>query len=67
MNVAAERVRAYKTALGLLVSILGRGVAGAQVDEMNGRAYSHRIPLAGLKCVSEKRRLELVARLECRK
>jgi len=28
-----------------------------------GRAYSHRIPLAGLKCLSEKRRLELAARL----
>src|SRR5262250_1503478 len=28
-----------------------------------GRAYSHRIPLAGLKCLSEKRRLEMAARL----
>lgn len=32
MNMAAERVRAYKAALGLLVSILGRGVARAQAD-----------------------------------
>src|SRR2546428_12124551 len=28
-----------------------------------GRAYSHRIPLAELKCVSPKRRLEMAARL----
>src|SRR5713101_9285397 len=29
----------------------------------SGRAYSHRIPLAKLLCMSEKRRLELAARL----
>ncbi len=28
-----------------------------------GRAYSHRIPLAELKCLSEKTRLEMAARL----
>src|SRR2546428_13345419 len=28
-----------------------------------GRAYSHHIPLARLKCLSEKRRLELAGRL----
>ena len=28
-----------------------------------GRAYSHRIPLARLKCLSEKRKKEIVARL----
>src|SRR5207245_801858 len=28
-----------------------------------GRAYSHHIPLARLKCVSPKRRLEMAARL----
>jgi hypothetical protein len=28
-----------------------------------GIAYSHRIPLAGLKCLSEKRRLGVAARL----
>jgi hypothetical protein len=28
-----------------------------------GRAYSHRIPLAELKCVSPKRRKEMAARL----
>ena len=29
------------------------------VRNLFGRAYSHRIPLAGLKCLSEKRRVEL--------
>jgi len=30
---------------------------------MDGRAYSHRIPLVELKCVSPKRRKEIAARL----
>ena len=32
-------------------------------QESNGRAYSHRIPLVELKCVSPKRRKEIAARL----
>jgi hypothetical protein len=30
---------------------------------VNGRAYSHRIPLVELKCVSPKRRKEMAVRL----
>jgi len=32
-------------------------------DVKRGRAYSHRIPLVELKCVSPKRRKEIAARL----
>src|SRR6266481_1097002 len=39
------------------------GVGGCQPSEFYGRAYSHRIPLANLKCLSEKRQWELAARL----
>ena len=31
----------------------------SQPTASDGRAYSHRIPLAGVKCLSEKRLLEL--------
>src|SRR6266699_2260629 len=38
-------------------------VVRCQADLEDGRAYSHRIPLANLKCLSEKRQWELAARL----
>ena len=36
--------------------------ATSQASEPGGRAYSHRIPLAKLKCISPKRWEELAAR-----
>jgi hypothetical protein len=34
-------------------------VDSRKAEQNDGRAYSHRIPVAELKCVSEKRRKEL--------
>ena len=45
------------------VSYFPENLRHGQAGSLLGRAYSHRIPLAGLKCLSEKRRLELAARL----
>src|SRR2546422_11660296 len=47
---------------GNLSSLPSRWGLG-QCEFGDGRAYSHRIPLAELKCVSPKRRLEMAARL----
>ena len=42
---------------------LGYAAISVNEDPRHERAYSHRIPLANLKCLSEKRRSELAARL----
>jgi len=73
-GVSKQRVQSYleRDAVdGFLVKALGSDnhiiVYGSskqvQTRVTSGRAYPHRIPLARLQCMSEKRRSELAARL----
>src|SRR5579863_6958781 len=48
---------------GMLRGKRNRGGVERQGKEWSGIALSHRIPLAKLKCLSDKRRKELAARL----
>ena len=59
----AEEIRHVFSGMASLRLRVYSSLAGSQLNQVSEGAYSHHIPLVKLKCLSEKRRSELAARL----